>query len=284
MNRILETSTSVGTGNFTLLGAYNNANEGIVGMRAFYERVPLNLYVPYVIEDGLGNVEKGKGYLLNNTTLVRGYVLDGTLGRDKVDFPAGTKRVYFPVENRAFGADYFNATVWKNTIANIGYRGAMTMTANRLYFTPHLQMTSQFITSVGIKVTTAVAGARIKLALYNFTRQPDTADYNSTFPIAFEIGEVSGATTGEKIITTNFYLPEGAYMIGVISTHAVSVTGNSTQYNWNHIYWETLAGDQICYLAQDSVNIDALPANTFNALTRISNQSTPCIGTRGYCL
>lgn len=197
MNRILETSTSVGTGNFTLLGAYNNANEGIVGMRAFYERVPLNLYVPYVIEDGFGNVEKGKGYLLDNTTLVRGYVLDGTLGRDKVSFPAGTKKVYFPVENRAFGADYFNATVWKNTTCNIGYRSAMTMTANLLYFTPHLQMTSQLITSVGIKVSTAIASARIKIVLYNFVRQPDTADYNSTFPMAFEIGEVSGATTSD---------------------------------------------------------------------------------------
>lgn len=286
MNRILESSTSTGTGNITLLGALNDPAQGVVGTLAFHQRVPLKLYVPYMIEDGLNNWEKGKGYLLDSTTLVRGYVLDNSLSsRAKIDFPAGTKKVHFPTENRAFGADYFNANVWMNTISNIGYRSAMTLTANMLYLTPHLQMTSQLIKAVGIKVTTAVASARIKIVLYNFDRQPDaSADYNSSFPLAFEIGEVSGATTGEKIITTDFYLPEGAYMVGIISTHAVGVTGNSTQYNFSRIYWETLCGDGIVHLSQSGVNIDAIPATTFAALTRSSNTPTPCVGMKGYCL
>ncbi len=185
--------------------------------------------------------------------------MDGSNGAGLVNFTAGTKRVFFPTENRAFGADYFNNTVWKNTLSNIGYRGSMTLTASVMILTPHLQLTSQRIIGVGIKVTTAVAGARLKVILYNFVRQADTADYNSSFPIAFEIGEVSGATTGDKIITTDFYLPEGAYMIGVVSTHAVGVVANSSANVFNPLYWETLCGDTICSLEQSSVNIDAIP-------------------------
>lgn len=284
MNRLIEGSTSTGTGNFTLTGALNEPASGIVGTLPL-SRLPLKLYFPYIIEDPVSGLwEKGKGYLSATNTLVRGYVLDGSNGTNLVNFTAGSKRVYFPTENRAFGADYFNNTVWKNTLSNIGYRGSMTLTANVMTLTPHLQLTSQRITGVGIKVTTAVASARIKVILYNFVRQSDSADYNSTFPIAFEIGEVSGATTGDKIITTDFYLPEGAYMIGVVSTHAVGVVANSSANVFNPLYWETLCGDTICSLEQSGVNIDAIPQTTFGALTRASNRATPCVGFRGFCL
>jgi hypothetical protein len=286
MIKLIETSTSTGTGNFTLGGAYNVANSSMSGNLKLSDRIPLKLYFPYMIQDDLGNWEYGKGYLSNATTLVRDYVLSSPLGdRAKVNFPAGDKKVFYPTEGRAFGPDYYSPNVWKNTTSNIGYRSAMTATAGYMYFVPHLQMTPQLIKAVGIKVTTAVASSRIKLAIYNFKRQADgSADYQSSFPLAFEIGEVSGATTGEKTIDTNFYLPEGAYMIGVCFTHANGVTGNSTQYNWNTMYWETLAGDQICYLAQSGVDIDNLPATTFGALTRSSNSPTPCVGIKGYCI
>lgn len=279
MNRIYELSESTGTGNFTLNGA-------VPSTLRFSARIPLKLYIPYMIQSMDGTVwEKGKGYLSDANTLVRGYVLDNSeSSRNFINFGAGAKEVFYPVEGRAFGADYFNNTVWKNTMSNIGYRGSMTMTANVMTLTPHLQLTSQRITSIGIKVTTAVASARIKVILYNFVRQADTADYNSTFPIAFEIGEVSGATTGDKIITTDFYLPEGAYMIGVVSTHAVGVVANSSANVFNPLYWETLCGDTICSMEQNSVNIDAIPQTTFGALTRRTNGATPCIGFRGYCL
>lgn len=283
MNRLIEGSTSTGTGNFTLTGALNIPEQGIVGTLPL-SRIPLKLYFPYIIEDGSGNWEKGKGYLSYANTLVRGYVLDGSNGTSLVNFPAGAKKVYFPTENRAFGADYYNNTVWKNTLSNIGYRGSVTLTAGVMVLTPHLQTTSQRITSVGIRVTTAVASARIKIVLYNFVRQADTADYNSFFPIAFEIGEVLGATTGDKIITTDFYLPEGAYMIGVVSTHAVGLVCNSSASVFNPLYWETLCGDTICSMEQSGVNIDAIPQTTTGALTRASNRPTVCVGFRGFCL
>lgn len=279
MNRIMETSTSTGTGNFTLLGAFNSST------LPFSARCPQKLYVPYMIEDTASGLwEKGKGYLSSANTLVRGYVLDGSNGANLVNFTAGTKRVFFPTENRAFGADYFNNTVWKNTLSNIGYRGSMAMDPNVLYLTPHLQITSQKITGVGIKVTAGLASARVKIALYNFVRQADTADYNSLFPLAFEIGEVSGVTATDKIINTDFYLPEGAYMVGVISTHAIQVVANSTSNVFNPLYWETLCGDTICSLSQTGVSIDALPQTTFGALSRRTNGATPCVGFRGFCL
>ncbi len=285
MNRIIESSTSTGTGNFTLNGALVDPAQGLVGTLPFSARVPLKLYVPYMIEDASGNWEKGKGFLQDATTFVRGYVLDNSLNNTtKIDFPAGSKKVFFPTENRAFGADYFNNSVWKNTPSNIGFRSAVTLPVNTLVMTPHLQLTSQRITAVGIKVTSAAAGSRIKIALYNFVRQADGNDFNSAFPIAFEIGEVSGATATEKIINTDFYLPEGAYMIGVVSDSAVGLTGNSTTNNSNTLFWENLCGDTTCRMEQSGVSVDAMPATTSGTMTRRTNQATVCVGFRGVCL
>lgn len=285
MNRVIETTTSTGTGNIALAGAYSNPAEGIAGTLAFSDRVPLNLYVPYVIEDPASGLwERGRGYLSSASVFVRGYVLDGSSGFNKVNFTAGTKRIYYPTESRSLGADYYNDTVWKHSAVNIGYRGSMTMTANTLHLTPHLQFAPQKVTGVGIRVTSGLASARVKLAIYNFVRQADTADYNSLFPIAFEIGEVSGATASDKIINTNFYLPEGAYMVGVVSTHAIQVVANSTNNVFLPPYWETLCGDTICSMDQSGVNIDALPQVTFGALSRRTNQATPCVGFRGFNL
>lgn len=279
MNRIYELSESTGTGNFTLNGA-------VPSTLRFSARIPLKLYIPYIIQSMDGSVwEKGKGYLSDANTLVRGYVLDNSEGsRNFINFGAGAKEVFYPVESRAYGADYFNGLVWKNTPTNIGYRSSMSMTANTLYFTPHLQTVAQRITGVGIKLTNPAAGARLKIALYNLVRQSESADYNSSFPLAFELGEVSGTSATEKIINTDFILPEGAYMFGVISTGNNYCIANSTTATTNQLYWETLCGDNVVSLAQTGVNIDALPQTTFGALNRATNQPTPCVGVRGYCL
>jgi len=93
VDRVLETSTTTGTGNITLAGA-------VTGFRTFSSVVALNSFVYYCIEavDGSGNPtgdwEVGTGYLSASTTLVRSEVESSSNAGALVNFAAGTKRVF----------------------------------------------------------------------------------------------------------------------------------------------------------------------------------------------
>ena len=94
-DRCLETSTTTGTGNFTLAGAvlgYRTISNGIVDLDKSFD---------YCIEavDGSGvpsgQWEVGQGHLSSSTTLVRAIPQDSSSGAfTLVNFAAGTKRVF----------------------------------------------------------------------------------------------------------------------------------------------------------------------------------------------
>ena len=103
-DRVLETSTSTGTGNITLAGA-------VVGYRAFSPAMALNVLTDYVIEGvdasnvPTGEWETGSGYLSASTTLVRSKPNAGSAATP-VSFSAGTKRVFIsPNTASAFTRD-----------------------------------------------------------------------------------------------------------------------------------------------------------------------------------
>lgn len=91
-DRVLETSTSTGTGDITLAGA-------ITGYRTFNNALGLNVRTDYCIVsvDGsgvpTGEWEVGNGHLSGTTTLVRSNPLSGSASVP-VSFTAGTKRVF----------------------------------------------------------------------------------------------------------------------------------------------------------------------------------------------
>jgi hypothetical protein len=91
-DRVLETSTTTGTGSVTLAGA-------VAGFRTFSAGLGLNLQTDYVIEgvdaSGVptGEWELGMGYLSDSTTLVRQVPKLGS-SATPVAFSAGTKRVF----------------------------------------------------------------------------------------------------------------------------------------------------------------------------------------------
>jgi hypothetical protein len=91
-DRVLETSTTTGTGDFTLVGA-------ITGYRTFNAAIGTNVLTDYTIVgvDGsgvpTGEWEVGEGYLSAATTLVRFVLLSSSTG-SVVSFSAGTKRVF----------------------------------------------------------------------------------------------------------------------------------------------------------------------------------------------
>lgn len=91
--RVKETSTSTGTGNFTLAGADT-------GFQSFNTAFGLNNRLWYVIEGG-AEWEAGIGYLSNATTLVRETVVESSNTDSLVNFSAGTKLVFCSPPARA---------------------------------------------------------------------------------------------------------------------------------------------------------------------------------------
>ena len=95
IDRVLETSTSTGTGDFTLAGA-------VVGYQSFNTAIGTGVKTDYAIvavdANGVptGEWEVGEGSLSGATTLVRDVPLTGSAAVP-VSFSAGTKRVFITV-------------------------------------------------------------------------------------------------------------------------------------------------------------------------------------------
>lgn len=91
-DRVMETSTTTGTGALTLAGA-------VVGYRTFASIHDLNRFLDYCIEavdaSGVptGDWEVGEGYISGATTLVRNKVTASSNAGALVSLAAGTKRV-----------------------------------------------------------------------------------------------------------------------------------------------------------------------------------------------
>lgn len=91
-DRVMETSTTTGTGNITTDGA-------ITGYQTFNSGIGTNVMTDYAIvavdTNGVptGEWETGEGYLSGASTLVRAYPLSGSAATP-VSFSAGTKRVF----------------------------------------------------------------------------------------------------------------------------------------------------------------------------------------------
>jgi len=92
-DRVLETSTTTGTGNFTIAGA-------VAGFRTFASAYAVGDIFPYAIEavDASGNptgeYECGNGTLLTSSTFSRDHIDTSSNAGALVNFSAGTKYVY----------------------------------------------------------------------------------------------------------------------------------------------------------------------------------------------
>jgi len=291
LNSVIETTTSTGTGNITLGGAYVSADAFATGNISFFDsKVPLNLWRPYIIRDKLGNWEKGRGYLANSTTFVRGEVLANSAGTFvPINFPAGDKIICVPAEARAFGSSVANNLNWSTSPHSLGYKGSRVLEANVLYYTPHLQPYPMLVKAVGIKVTTGQGTSAIRLGMFNLKRQSDTgANYDTFFPLGSDFGTVDSASAADKSITTDFVLPEGAYLFATISNGTPSVLAHNSQYIFNAQLTGAggVMGDHIAMMDQaaNAANFTALPATSFGALTQRSNQNPPAIFLKGHPL
>jgi len=121
-DRVLETSTTTGTGSITLAGA-------VTGFQTFNIGLGLNILTDYVIEGvdasnvPTGEWETGLGYISSSTTLVRQVPKKGSAAVP-VSFSAGTKRVFIsPNASFAFTRDN-SFTLGKQVAMNMkAYQG-----------------------------------------------------------------------------------------------------------------------------------------------------------------
>lgn len=243
-----------------------------------------------MIRDKLGNWEKGRGYLADATTFVRGEVLANSVGGyTKIDFPAGDKLIFVPSEARSMGASVVNNLNWITSPHSIGYKSGRAMVANTLDFTPHLQPAPVHVKSVGVKVTASAATTQVRIGVYNLSRQLDTgANYDTYYTLALDLGVIDSSTPGDKFIVTDFVLPEGAYLFGVISNGTPSLNAHGSQNIFNVVLpgVSGVMGDHISMLRQsaNAANFTALPSTTFGALTQIANQNPVAVYLRGHPL
>lgn len=91
-DRIKESSTSTGTGNFLLTGAQSG------GYFAFATKLHIGEQFPYLIQNtSLNQFELGIGHLMTNTVLIRDQVQISSNNNNVVDFGSGNKDVLIPL-------------------------------------------------------------------------------------------------------------------------------------------------------------------------------------------
>lgn len=276
-NNIAETSTSTGTGNFTLAGAIVDAANYIYGA-TFSSFYGVNHLFPYRIEDTNNNWELGEGYLSASSTLVRQNVFNNSLGTTaKIDFPAGSKRVFVPTEARAFGGRMLNKVNYSLTGQSVGVRGEITLTANRMYVTPTLITAPCRLTKIAYTCTLQAASSSMRIGIYNLIKQSDTGNnYDTNFTLLVDLGTVDTSTTGIKFINTDIKLGQGVYGFAIISNGAPRIMSSSTNIIDLGLSPNTYQSNPLSHWYNDGASqFTALPATTNGAMAAIMNAGAP---------
>ncbi len=196
-NLTRESSTSTGTGAFTLAGAVS------AKYTTFNSDIPLGFAVYYKIEhQTLDEWEIGVGELTSSTTLERRHVLKSSAANALVNFSAGTKHVLSDIPAQEAAATMVSA---KTILANIPFCGSTTSLGTSLTATGTATASTAASTNmhqasprVDALVTTAsasaVAGFRTPLAPLFLSNQT----YQGGFDLEFKWGGATGQATGTK--------------------------------------------------------------------------------------
>jgi hypothetical protein len=224
-NKIAETSTSTGTGNITLAGAWSVPSSFVTGNRTFNSFYGLNHRFPYFIQDQLGNWEKGRGFLSASTTLVRETVIDNSLNTTAlINFPAGDKLVMVPTDAGLFWPETLDSGNFMLSASVYGFSSTgSAFTANNVRLSPYLLMRPMIVTGCTFEVQNSAAASSLKPLIYkarNYLTSGTTLDL-------IAIGSVAdSSTTGVKNSTISATLGQGLYMVGFVANGNPQVRAN----------------------------------------------------------
>ncbi|MDO6718804.1 hypothetical protein Q4575_05290 [Psychrosphaera sp. 1_MG-2023] len=171
VNNMQELTTTIGTGNVTLSGSSENG-------RTFSSQLIVGQRFSYVIDNGAGEWESGVGYLSDSTTLVRETPLDGSAAVP-VALSAGDKQVFIAMTAQSNPTSYTQkpSTLTDKIITSSHYSqegGSMTVTANRLYYTPFVLEYGGLIDAMGYPAQGGETGI-VCMALYSVDGDGDPA-------------------------------------------------------------------------------------------------------------
>lgn len=222
-NKIAETSTTAGAGNLTLAGAWSVPDSFITGNRTFNSFYGLNHRFPYMIQDKLGNWEKGVGYLSGTAVLVRETVVDNSLSTTAlINFPAGEKLVMVPTDA---GMDILpklrDGAAYAGSAFVMTNGSTHTSVANRLCLTPFLLKRPFAGTAIVCPITTPAASTKARLGIYQITQ----VDTTHTASLLQDFGEVATDMGIDKELSINLKLAAGLYFLAYVSNGAPIVRG-----------------------------------------------------------
>lgn len=276
LNRVAESSTSTGTGNFVLGGAYvNKFGPNVRTFANALNGLTLNFYYD-IHHDTLSEFEHGIGFL-SSGQLVRSLVIRSSNGDAAVNFSAGTKTVMSAVAPDVLALEPLNCngtTQFRKTFFGRHGDGATGLTANRLYFIPYSNMREIDVTGVAINLTTvsATAGHVARFGLFEHNS-------NRGYRLVQDFGTVAvDGTAGVRVINTNFRLPVGTHFFG-IAAQGGSVTASEPAF-WNG--WGTgQATNGTCWEYVDGLTVtSAFAASYTTTLAPVVNSPTPTIWLR----
>ena len=207
-DRVQETSTTTGTGSFTLDGA-------VVGYQTFASVLSTSDTTYYTIADqGGANWEVGLGTFTSPSTLARTTILSSSNAGSAVNFTAGTKNVFitYPAGRSVLANSSGVVPV------NVGGTGASTLTANNVILgngTSAVQFVApgtngNVLTSNGTTwaSTTPAAGP----ATYVRTEFTATGG-QTTFSVAYTVGAVEVFVNGILLNSADYTASNGTSVV-----------------------------------------------------------------------
>lgn len=273
LSRTAETSTSVGTGNFTLSGAAT-ALYG-ANARSFSSALGSTTFSFYydILHQTLGEFERGVGYL-SGGELVRALIIESSNSNTLVNFSVGDKVVMSAAAPDEYAYEPMNAnhaTAFRRGMFSPFNTGTFAPNGSTLYITPYFNSKEINAVAVGLSVTTAgTAGHVARIGLF------DKASMNS-YRLLFDFGTVPVNTTGDKLITTDFRLPVGCFYVGITSQSGTFRASQPAIYNnWSN--GDTISANSGCHVTTTLVATTPFsPTHSVNGSSLIVNAATPTV-------
>lgn len=279
-NKIAETSTSTGTGNFTLVGAWSVPSSFITGNRTFNSFYGLNHRFPYMIQDQSGNWEKGVGYLSASSTLVRETVTDNSLSTAVlINFPAGDKLVMVSTDAGAFWPQTIDSTGQIFSAGNVGFSATgMDFVANRIVLSPFNLLRPMAVTNFVFEVNTAAASSFLKPVIYTMR-----SFANSTYDLVAVGSPADASTTGVKTAAITANLGQGLYFVGFASNGTPHIRASTSPLLTNGTALAPNGGDFGCVFFGSAGFYDTPPATRTGGGADLRSQCLR-VGLRGRLL
>lgn len=271
LSKTVETSTTTGTGNFTLSGAATTLYGP--NARTFSSALGSVAYSFYydIFHQTLAEFERGIGYL-SGGALVRSLVIESSNSNALVNFSAGDKVVMSAAVPDALEYEPLNAseiTSYRRSLFGPQALSTVAVTANRCYFTPFFNNRELTVTAVSVGVTTAgTAGNVARIGL--FEKQS-----NTVMRLVTDFGTVAVDTATDKSITVNFKLPVGCFYLGVTSQSGTFRGSQNTVFN-NFSNGSALSANSVTHVYGSHTATSAFPS-TVSAVTAIVNASSPTV-------